>query len=75
MSNEPTAKRKTVELGHAAGPRPSRIRREPPAPPPQQRILTPHPTERETWTVIIGIALFGLAIFVIILGFSDMMAG
>ena len=75
MSNEPTAKRKTVELGHAAGPRPSRIRREPPPPPPQQRILTPHPTERETWTVVIGIALFGIAITVIILGFSDMMAG
>ena len=74
MSNEPTAKRKTVELGTAGTQRRS-IRREPPAPPPQQRILTPHPTERETWTVVIGIALFGLAIFVIILGFSDMMAG
>ena len=74
MNTESTSRRKTAELGQAAAARRS-IRREPPAPPPQQRILTPHPTDRETWTVIIGVALFGLAFTIIILGFSDMMAG
>lgn len=56
--------RPTVEL------RPSKIRREPPAPTAQQGLL-PEPTEREAWTVILGVLMFGIAITIIILGLSD----
>lgn len=56
----------TVEL------RPSRIRREPPAPAKQQRALRAYSTERETWTVVIGVLLFAIAFAVITIGFSDL---
>jgi hypothetical protein len=60
-------RRKTVEL------RPSRIRREPPPPPPQRRV-TAYPTERETWTVVIGVLMFALAIAILTFRISDITA-
>jgi hypothetical protein len=56
--------RTSVEL------RPSRIRREPPAPAVRKE-LNPVPTEREAWVVAIGVVAFALALAIIIVGFSD----
>ena len=61
--------KQTVELASDA-PRPSRIRREPP-PVVKPRELRAYPTEREAWTVVIGVVLFALAIVVITFGFSE----
>jgi len=60
--------KKTVEL--ATEVRPSRIRRDPPAPPAPKREVRPYPTEREIWIVAIGVILFALAISMITFGFS-----
>jgi hypothetical protein len=49
-------RRRPVEL------RPSRIRREPPAPARIQKQVNAYPTEREVWVVVIGVILFGIAI-------------
>ena len=57
--------RQSVEL------RPSKIRREPPAPAPQPKTLQPYPTEREAWTVALGVILFAIAVTIITLGISD----
>ena len=54
----------------AAEPRPSRIRREPPAPVVRKE-LNPIPTEREAWTVAIGVVLFGIAVTIITIGISE----
>lgn len=62
-------RRPTVELGHNA-PRPSRIRRDP-VPIKTQKEVRPYPTEREIWTVVIGVIVFALAITVAIVGTSD----
>lgn len=40
---------------------PSRIRREPVAPTVHKKV-NPYPTERETWIVVVGVILFGIAI-------------
>lgn len=69
MSNERNLRRKTVELTPAA--RPSRIRREPPPAPREPKELRAYPTERETWTVAIGVVLFAIAIAIITFGISD----
>jgi len=61
----------TVELRPTGAPRPSRIRRDPPAPAPAQKAVNPYPTEREAWVVVIGVLSFALAIAIIIIGFSD----
>lgn len=56
-----TIKRSTIRRP-AAEVRPSRIRRDPvPAAAPQKRVR-PYPTEREVWTVAIGVILFAIAI-------------
>jgi hypothetical protein len=55
--------KKSVELDPTV--RVSRIRREPPAQV-QKKALSAHPTEREVWTVVIGVCLFALAISFII---------
>jgi hypothetical protein len=70
VSKDSTPKWATLEIAKAGEPRASRIRREPP-PPAKQRLLIHQPTEREAWTVAIGVLLFGIAIAIIILGFSD----
>ena len=57
-------RRKTVEA------RPSRIRREPPAVV-VQKAVNPYPTEREIWTVVIGVLLFAIAIALVTFGVSD----
>lgn len=62
--------KKTVELASGEA-RPSRIRREPPAPAPAQKPLNAYPSEREVTTVVIGVLLFAIAIAIIILGVSD----
>jgi hypothetical protein len=64
-----TIKRSTVRR-QAAAPRPSRIRRDP-LPVQTQKAVKPYPTEREIWTVAIGIILFALAIAVITVAISD----
>lgn len=62
-------RRQTVELGQAPA-RVSRIRRDP-VPIKTQKEVRPYPTEREMWTVVIGVVLFALAITVAIVGTSN----
>jgi hypothetical protein len=62
-------RRQTVELGQAPA-RVSRIRRDP-VPIKTQKEVRPYPTEREIWTVVIGVVLFALAITVAIVGTSN----
>lgn len=62
-------RRRTVELGQAPA-RVSRIRRDP-VPIKTQKEVRPYPTEREIWTVVIGVVLFALAITVAIVGTSN----
>jgi hypothetical protein len=69
VSKQWKPQRQTVEL------RPSRIRRDPPAPPAQRKALEPHPSEREAWTVVIGVILFAIAITIIIFAISDYTSG
>jgi hypothetical protein len=58
--------RKPVEL------RPSRIRRDPPPPAVRaDKASLPDLEERETWLVVVGVILFGLAFMIITIGFSD----
>ena len=62
--------RQSVEL------RPSKIRRDPPPPAPAVKASVPHEvTERETWAVLLGVLLFGIAITIIIFAASDYTAG
>lgn len=69
MIKRSSIRRQTVPLNAPA--RPSRIRREPPPQPKTVKAVNPYPTEREVWTVVIGVVLFALAVSVIIVGFSD----
>ena len=64
MSKPWTPKRQTVELA------PSRIRRDPAAVQ-AKKTVQPYPTEREIWTVVIGVVLFALAITLIAVGTSN----
>jgi hypothetical protein len=65
-----TLRRPTVELDPAV--RPSRIRRDPPpAEGTNRKALNAYPTEREVWTVVIGVVVFALAITVAIVGSSN----
>lgn len=57
----------TVNLA-AGGTRVSKIRRDPP--PLVKEITLVDVAERDAWTVVLGIALFALSLFVIVLGFS-----
>lgn len=54
----------------AAEPRLSRIRREPVVAQ-AQKTVRPYPTEREIWTVAIGVILFAIAIALVTFGVSD----
>lgn len=69
MSKPSKPGKKTVELQAAA--RPSRIRRDPPAPAAQKKAVNPYPTEREVWIVVVGVVLFALAISIITFEFSQ----
>jgi len=54
--------------------RPSRIRREPPPPPGQslvKQLTLGGDAERDQWTVILGVLMFGITITFLILFFSD----
>jgi hypothetical protein len=62
-------KRSTVRRA-APEVRPSRIRREPVAAQ-VQKTVRPYPTEREIWTVAIGVILFAVAIALVTFGVSD----
>ncbi len=56
--------------------RPSRIRRDPaPAAKPGADRAYSDPSEWETWVVVVGVALFGLAIATIVIGFSHITSG
>ena len=46
----------------------SKIRRDPP--PVQKELTIVDVEEREAWTVVVGIAIFALSLFVIAIGFS-----
>ena len=72
MSKRSNLKRKGAELSPAA-PRPSRIRREPPPAPTKtdKKSLQPYATEREMWTVVIGVIMFALAITIATVGISN----
>jgi len=64
----------TVELDTAAAARPSRIRREPPPPAGQsllKQLSVGGDPERDQWTVILGVLMFGITITFLILFFSD----
>ena len=58
----------TVELAKPPV-RGSRIRRDPPAKV-AEKSVRPYPTEREIWTVAIGVVLFALAITIVTVGVS-----
>ena len=74
MSSQKPLRKSSVGLA-ADAPRPSRIRREPP-PPDKPKSLRAYPTtEKETWIVVIGVHLFGIAITIITLGLSDFTNG
>ena len=67
----PTAKQ-SVNLASnlaSSGPRPSRIRRDPPPAVDKQAVLDPD--ERDQWAVIVGVLAFALAIFVITIAFAS----
>ena len=55
----------------APAPRPSRIRRDPPPPPRTAAKREDYPDEWETWSVVLGVIAFAVAITVIIIAFSD----
>ncbi len=59
----------TVDLGPDA-PKGSRIRRDPP-PPPSKDTIVRFRSEHEQVTVIAGVVFFALAMFIIIVNFSD----
>jgi hypothetical protein len=61
-------KKSSVELQQPAV-KVSRIRRDPPAKI-AEKAVRPYPTEREIWTVAIGVLLFALAITVVTVGVS-----
>jgi len=63
-------RRPTVPLGQGA-PRPSRIRRDPVPVAAPKKPVNAYPSEREVWTVVIGVVLFALAITVAIVGASN----
>jgi hypothetical protein len=69
VNKRPNLRRTTVELNKPAAP--SRIRREPPPPPQKLKSVRAYPTEREVWTVVIGVVLFALAITVATVGLSN----
>jgi hypothetical protein len=63
-------KRSTI-VRRPTAPRPSKIRREPPAPVAMPRKVNAYPTEQETRTVVIGVILFAIAFAIITIGLSD----
>ena len=65
--------RTKVSAGLQPATRPSRIRREPPPAPTMtdKKALQPYATEREMWTVVIGVVLFALAITIATVGISN----
>jgi hypothetical protein len=70
-SPQPTTKQ-SVNLASnlvSSGPRPSRIRRDPP--PVVHAEVVVDAEEREQWAVIVGILAFALAIFVIVIAFGS----
>ena len=69
MIKRSNLRRKTVELGQAPA-RVSRIRRDP-VPIKTEKQVRAYPTEREIWTVVIGVVLFALAITIITVGTSN----
>lgn len=73
MHNRRVIKRQKPAARSIATP-PSRIRREPPGRVPDKAAAA-YPAEREMWTVVIGVAVFAVALAVIIVGFSDYLSG
>lgn len=67
MSKNWTPRKQTVELSSDSA-KPSRIRREPPPEQTVQKAVRAIPTEREAWTVVIGVILFAIAIQIITFG-------
>ena len=68
MSKQWKPNKPTVEL------RPSRIRRDPPAPARVEKVATRYATQREIWTVVIGVTVFALTITVVTLRFFDIIS-
>jgi hypothetical protein len=64
-------RKQTVDLAPApVAARKSRIRRDPPAAVVQKKAVNPYPSEREVWTVAIGVISFAIAIAIVIFRFS-----
>ena len=68
MASPLPTNKKTVDLATPV-PRVSRIRRDPP--PPVKKVSTADIKEREARTIVIGIGIFALALFIILIGFSN----
>ena len=70
MNTQSAPRKSTVELAKDA-PRASRIRKEPPPLEKPKTLRSFYTPEQEGWVVVIGVILFGLAIFVISIGISE----
>ena len=68
MASSLDTDKKSVNLA-TAGPRVSRIRRDPP---PKAKEKVVDQAERDEWTVLVGVATFALALLVILFAFSSM---
>ena len=66
-------KKATVALGGSEAPRGSKIRRDPPIA--AKKTVVRHRSDNDRRIVIVGITAFGLAIFIIIMGFSSYYTG
>ena len=68
MARPLQTRKNAVDLA-APGPRVSRIRRDPP--PPVKLITAAEIRERHARTIIVGVTAFALALFAILIGFSN----
>jgi hypothetical protein len=67
MARSLDTNKKSVNLA-SAGPRVSRIRRDPP-PVVKEKVVDQ--ADRDEWTVLVGVVTFALALVVIVLGFAS----
>jgi hypothetical protein len=71
MARSLDTNKKSVNLA-SAGPRVSRIRRDPP-PVVKEKVVDQ--ADRDEWTVLVGVVSFALALVLIIFGFANIQSG